>query len=772
MRAGVLVAALVGGLAVVSGTAVAAQSPNRATLSPTTWVSIDSRSPHEGVVGGDARIGSWRDEVGKHHVGKVYFTFDLARFVGTQVFTASIRTPELAANDCAKPRATELWVVEPSGAITWADQPREVARVAGPEVTDECVTPWLGWNVLDVVKRSVAEGRSSLTVAVRVSEELQGDVAYGRTHSGSAVLDTTFNTPPGTPTGLRLDHVACTGEPVVLADAWQRVSAQVNDADGLYGLQGRLAYWPVDAPERRVEVLTSAGGGRLSGSFPTGMIQDGGTYAFAARTEDGFANSEWSAPCVFTADLVAPTKAPTVTSTVYRENGGPPGDGGEGLAGDFTFSADGDQDVVAFEYTGIGIVGGRVDADQPGGSATVTVTPTTDGSVSIQVYGIDRAGHWSPVRTYRYWVRTTAPYAERPLFELGVPRDVLLTANQDGATTFVYRLDGGAEQTVPVGPDGTGRVTLVFSEPGQANRTFTVWTVDAAGVKSGINDASFYVDQAWPWVDVDVWDGLVGQKRVFTVTTDRAGVVSYVYRIGDNPEVSVPAAPDGSLTFEHTPMVPGATDVLVASVNGAGVRSGWGETSFIAEAPEPTVTSADYPGYPARGGPGVTGTFTFSSPRLPVVSYRYAFGGEAEQEVVAGADGTASVRWTPKKPGYHWVRVSGVTAAGVVTDERSFTFWVEALPPTVTSPQFPADGPSTARPGQPVEFTVTPAVPGSHEVLWRISFNTTQVVPVGPDGKATFTYTPLGSFQLTVSSRTPEGVESGEVTRTYSVQPA
>ncbi|HEX8868861.1 MAG TPA: hypothetical protein VF821_24585, partial [Lentzea sp.] len=85
------------------------------------------------------------------------------------------------------------------------------------------------------------------------------------------------------------------------------------------------------------------------------------------------------------------------------------------------------------------------------------------------------------------------------------------------------------------------------------------------------------------------------------------------------------------------------------------------------------------------------------------------------------------------------------------------------------SPQYPDGGPIGARPGQPVEFVVTPALPGSHEVLWYIAFNTPQVVPVGEDGKARFTYTPMGSFELTVSSRTPDGTVSGEVRRTYQV---
>jgi hypothetical protein len=147
--------------------------------------------------------------------------------------------------------------------------------------------------------------------------------------------------------------------------------------------------------------------------------------------------------------------------------------------------------------------------------------------------------------------------------------------------------------------------------------------------------------------------------------------------------LSAPAAPDGSPAFEYTPTVPGEVTVLVASVNGAGIRSGWGESGVFAEAPAPTVTSAEYPGYPESGGPGVTGAFTFSSPYLPVVSYRYGFDNGAEQTVPAGDEGTASVRWTPASPGFHSLKVRGVTATGLLTDEAYFSFQVKALPPTV-----------------------------------------------------------------------------------------
>lgn len=183
----------------------------------------------------------------------------------------------------------------------------------------------------------------------------------------------------------------------------------IADPDGT-PVEARFAFWQVSAPEQRREVFpVPATTGHASAPVPADLLRDGGAYAWAVRGEDGFTTSEWSRPCLLTADHTAPDVAPEVTSPVYRENGGPPGDGGQGVPGDFTFTANGVADVVAFEYHGIGLPHGLVDADRPGGSATVSLTPTADGPVSVSVAGVDRAGNRSPERTYRFWARTTAP---------------------------------------------------------------------------------------------------------------------------------------------------------------------------------------------------------------------------------------------------------------------------------------------------------------------------------------------------------------------------
>ncbi|WP_211763812.1 hypothetical protein [Kutzneria sp. CA-103260] len=88
--------------------------------------------------------------------------------------------------------------------------------------------------------------------------------------------------------------------------------------------------------------------------------------------------------------------APTVSSPDYPPNASA---GGIGRPGRFTFSANGSTDVVGFRY-GPDFPSTYVAADQPGGSATVWITPTTFGVQKVAVKSVDAAGNSSPITTY------------------------------------------------------------------------------------------------------------------------------------------------------------------------------------------------------------------------------------------------------------------------------------------------------------------------------------------------------------------------------------
>ncbi|WP_370949312.1 hypothetical protein AB5J62_17690 [Amycolatopsis sp. cg5] len=77
------------------------------------------------ATGTDVPVGAWTDADHRYHSSKAYFTFDLRPFRGAKVSYAEAFATETAANDCAKPRATELWVTDAAAHPTWRDQPKE-----------------------------------------------------------------------------------------------------------------------------------------------------------------------------------------------------------------------------------------------------------------------------------------------------------------------------------------------------------------------------------------------------------------------------------------------------------------------------------------------------------------------------------------------------------------------------------------------------------------------------------------------------------------------
>ncbi|MFC4115145.1 hypothetical protein [Nonomuraea zeae] len=89
--------------------------------------------------------------------------------------------------------------------------------------------------------------------------------------------------------------------------------------------------------------------------------------------------------------------APLATSTVYPDNA--PG-GGAGVPGEFAFSPNGAQDVIAYGY--------RLDSGEtlqsPADTPTVTITPDTAGPHTLSVWSIDARGYLSSARAYAFTV--------------------------------------------------------------------------------------------------------------------------------------------------------------------------------------------------------------------------------------------------------------------------------------------------------------------------------------------------------------------------------
>lgn len=746
-----LVAAATAG--VVTGTTSPAAAARYTYLQPTSFARTDNQAPNTTITTGDALVGAHQGSVSKS-----YFTFDVTRFTGKQVVRAVFGSPELAANDCATPPATEVWLTKPPRqAPTWARAPKEILRLPQLDGATGCPRQNLAWDAREAIAKAVAEGWDTMTVVVRITRGKQRDPAYGRTFASRAGMTAYYNTAPNTPTDLRVNYGSC-GAWIPNTDL--ELSGAVSDPDGDWPLTARIAYWPVADPAARVEKTTQAYSSfRLT--VPNAELTDGAGYEWQVRVEDADGLvSPWSDPCGFTIDKTRPSAAPTVSSDVYPPNGGPPGGGGPRIAGDFTFTANGVSDVVAFGYDGICMPYGRVDADQPGGSATVSLAPRSSGPCDLTVWSVDRAGNRSNDAYYRFWVRSSAPEVTVPeTLELGERLPATLTARQYGATTFVYQMtDQSEEATVPVDEDGTVELLLDVPPNEHGYYLLRVWTETAEGVRSEAGGGSFRVDMVPPTITLPPGAAPLDEPVEVTFRPNTDGIVSYTYWIDEGERATVRADAEGTARAMVTPPGGDGYRVYAFGTTASGLNTGIAE-AYGTVGSAPVVTSAEYPNGVDSGAPGTPGTFHFAAPIPHVVEYRYQFNWGEEVTVPAAADGTATMTLTPPGWGRYTLRVYAVSATGRTTAVTVYTVAVNPVPPVVEgAPTTPvADGIQ-------LELVFTAQQPGAVEFVYADRWGTERTV-AAVDGKATVTITvsdpnDFGRDFLTVQSRTPDGYRS------------
>jgi hypothetical protein len=564
-----------GGLTVLVATpAAAGRTPT--TIARASWAHTDSRAVKVSFVNsaGDAPVGAWWDDAGKHHMAESYFTFDLSALRGARIFSAQASTAERSANDCAKPRATELWLTDTAEQPTWADQPVERAILPGPTARSGCLSDWVGWDATESVRQAVAAGTSKITLALRISEDKQGDVGYGRTYANDLRISIVYNLPPNVPTQLAVDGQPCAQTPLYPRNLYPTLSALLTDPNPADSLSAHFAVWPVDQPAQRTE-LTSAQGANGTVAkigLPDALLVDGRTYEWAVRADDGDDLSGWSAPCQYTVDRTPPNVAPTVTSTDYPADGA--WHGGGGIPGSFTFTANGVADVAGFYYGGIDPPSTFVAADHLGGSATISYTPHS-GPNDLYVISVDRAGNFSPRNIYSFYARPTEPMVNGPRETgLGMPAQFTLSPRMADVVSYTYRLNNGPEATLPVAADGTATVSITTTRLGY--NILTVWSTTSTGLTSSTVNSGFFVTDA-PLVASAVYPesgsgGGPGVPGTFTFTPRMPNVAGYVYYFDwdfSNPTV-VAAGPDGQATFTYTPTTAGyrTMNVYARAANG------------------------------------------------------------------------------------------------------------------------------------------------------------------------------------------------------------
>ncbi|GHJ48906.1 hypothetical protein Cs7R123_62480 [Catellatospora sp. TT07R-123] len=648
----------------------------------------DSREPNTAHVDvpGDAPVGAWRDEQGKKHTSRSYFTFDLSAFRGRQLKSAYAIAQEVAVTDCDKQRRVEVWRTAPVTAqTTWRNPPAELAKLGEFTVSYfGCPSGYLEVGALDAVRDALARPDAALTIELKIPADSEGNPHLGRTFARGFGISIDSNAAPFTPTALKVDQSACGGPAALLTSSRGPVlSAQTSDPDvnetgGSDSVYATFALWPVADPSARREYPEV---GPITNSFPKaqlflpyGALTDG-TYAFQVKARDADSETGWSAECRFTVDTVRPAGVPTVTSTDYPEN---TAGGGGGIPGRFTFSLPGVSDLGGFLY-GLGYATTYV-AAAADGTATVTVTPSQDGPASLHVLARDRAGNFSDERVYQFYVNRTAPDVEDldPQAWVGQPHRIVFRPQMAGVVSYAYTVNNGPEQTVAAAADGTAQIAFT---PQDSYTELRVRSVTAAGWRSSegwlpimISTAPTVSSAQWPSSEVGA---KVGTTGTFTFRPQMAGVTEYVWTVDDVETGTAAAGPDGTAAVTWTATASGWHYVTVYSRTADGTESELGYYEFQVDTTAPVI-DAGVPPYQYAGVFGQPITFRVSPREQGAVSYSYRVEGATDLSVTAAADGTAVITWTPTDTAvtFYTLQVRAIGADGTPSEAAYFGFYV------------------------------------------------------------------------------------------------
>ncbi|MGA4545172.1 FG-GAP-like repeat-containing protein [Uniformispora flossi] len=403
-----------------------------------------------GTLSKEARVGCAKDQDAGYAVvcAKTFFHIPTRAVWGKQVIESTLRIRQTyAGSHSCQSGEIEVW---DTGRIqentTWGNQPAWYTRIdsSGQSFGGRACPGGDGIVEFNVTAatRSAATNQWDFWAFGLKSKSDTVDVSWRRFAPETAVISTSYNTPPATPYDRSTDpSVPCTGAGFGLTD-YVTLRARVDDEED-NNVSAEFHYWKDGIPQPIAQTTQVVRGNVASVRIPVSGLTNG-TYVWDVRAYDGRDYSPWAGQCRFTIDKQRPGEQPTVASTEF-----PNGDGGLWGApartpGTFTFGANGVSDVVRYEwYTEFDLTPRQAAAQAPGGPASVTATPLRAGPHTMYVTSIDAAGNRSDTRTYLFYATRSANRDK--------PGDV----NGDGFTDlWVIDKDGGQLRMHP--GDGTG----------------------------------------------------------------------------------------------------------------------------------------------------------------------------------------------------------------------------------------------------------------------------------------------------------------------------
>ncbi|GAA1032755.1 hypothetical protein GCM10009557_32260 [Virgisporangium ochraceum] len=460
--------------------------------------------------------------------------------------------------------------------------------------------------------------------------------------------------------------------------------------------------------------------------------------------------------------------APTVTSAEFNLETSPVA----GRSGSFTFTPR-SAGVVAYLYSfGFGGTEQRVEA--PGGTAVLPFTPPAGGWYTLRVRSVRADGSTSNPATHYFSVidphpvvyvhdLTSWPRRDGP----GLPLQVDLNSGLPDVTGFVYRLNGGAEQTATAS-FGSAYVTVTPDRAG--DNTLLVRAVLADGSTSPETEHTFSVWSGPLVTWTPAGSGVVDKPVTFTFHPALPGVVRYRYTFPGQEEQTVAAGPDGTASATYVPGGWGLHTIAVTSVGGDGTASETRDVYFDVLDNRVSVYGALDESAP-RGGVGNSTVFQLYSQRAgEVVEYLYRVDDDPVASIPQRPDSTTTyLTLTLTRNGLNTLYVQSRTRDGDLSPVTEYRFLVGTAP-YVVSAQYP-EGTWGGGPGVEGTFEFSGGTPGIVSFDYRIDGGAPTTVAADADGRASITYTPTGDtyfHTLVVTGRKADGTTTDP--RSYAIQ--
>ncbi|MEV5283272.1 FG-GAP-like repeat-containing protein [Streptomyces sp. NPDC052811] len=368
----------------------------------------------------------WQADTG---IERVFYKFDTSFYSGKTIGSATLNMLETysASIGCEKYAVNVYRADTFDSGISWNTAPSTHEQIGSASVTgtrnNDC--PGNQPAIADITS-AVANAGSSLSVGVFAADEADKN-AFKR-FSTNPTLTVQYNSTPRVPSSATTVPAAQSpatpdcgvnapfgwiGSTNVASDGIH-LRATVSDPDAGQLVRGQFALWDYMSGAGIISTGDANSNTPWVGNNTTvdkavGALDDGHTYSWNVRADDGINHSTPIAACHFQIDRTPPSQ-PTVASADYPAAGSSTGTThvmGDGFQGQFTFTAtDATSGVDHFEYafnTSLP-VGGASTVAATNGSASIKLAPSHWGTNFLDVSAVDKAGNHSQSYEYAFYV--------------------------------------------------------------------------------------------------------------------------------------------------------------------------------------------------------------------------------------------------------------------------------------------------------------------------------------------------------------------------------